>query len=133
MLVPTAGAFGRSQLAANACGGGKLVVNVVHQRGWRRGAVAAPVGRAQVSGTCDDGVVSEKLPPDEIDGDFCSLTLSLSTPLPPLQDKAPVSKSIVHAVSNVADSGDREVKYEDFFPKRPKYSGALFPRKPRAS
>jgi hypothetical protein len=80
-------------------------------------------------------VVSEKLPPDEIDGDFRSLTLSLSTPLPRLQDKAPVSKSIVHAVSNVADSGDREVKSEgrELSTKRPKYSGALFPKKPRAS
>jgi hypothetical protein len=73
--------------------------------------------------------VSEKRPPDEIDGDFRSFTLSLSSPLPPLQDKVPASK----LVRNVADWGDREPKYEggSLFPKKPRLSGQLFPRKPR--
>ena len=76
----------------------------------------------------------KKRPPHEIDGDFRSFTLSLSTPLPPLlntQDKKPVSKRVREYPFNVSDSGGRKVKYQDGPPfRRPRYSGALFPRKP---
>jgi hypothetical protein len=76
--------------------------------------------------------VSEKS--DEIDGDFRSFTLSLSTPLPPLlkpEDKVPVSKRR-HPVSDVADWGDRQPKSPggSLFPTKPRWSGRLFPTKP---
>jgi hypothetical protein len=66
--------------------------------------------------------VATKLPPDEIDGDFRSFTLSLSAPPPPLlkpEDNVPVSSLIVRPMSDVADR------------QRPRYSGALFPKKPK--
>jgi hypothetical protein len=74
--------------------------------------------------------VGEKLPRDEIDRDFRSLTLSLSTPLPPLvkpQDGVPVDQWIIHPVFDVSDSGDREPTVAGR--RKPRYSGAMFPKK----
>ena len=74
---------------------------------------------------------------DEIDGDFRSLTLSLSTPRHPLkpQDKVPVSKWVGGYPFDVADWGDRKPKYQGgpLFPKKPRWSGQLFPKKPPAA
>jgi len=76
--------------------------------------------------------VTEKLPPDEVDADFRSLTLSLSTPLPrPLEpeDKVPVETEVPIGVSG----GDNNPPYAGgptaAGRRKPRYSGSLFPKK----
>ena len=74
--------------------------------------------------------MGKKLPRDEIDRDFRSLTLSLSTPLPPLvkpEDAMPVDQWIIQPVFDVSDSVDREPTVT--VRRKPRYSGAMFPKK----
>ena len=79
--------------------------------------------------------MTEKLPPDEVDADFRSLTLSLSTPLPrPLEpeDKVPVEKWVTEVPIGVS-GGDNNPPYAGgptaAGRRKPRYSGSLFPKK----
>jgi hypothetical protein len=79
--------------------------------------------------------VTENLPPDEVDADFLSLTLSLSTPLPQSLepgDKVPVEKCVADVPFGVS-GGDNNPRYPGGSTaagrRKPRYSGSLFPKK----